>query len=261
MAQRLPAVHYGETAVKRILAHSLPAALVAAIPLGLAADRPVPSWEARFTNEEITIDGKVDEEVWHETPALSFFVPVTHEPATTQTEGRILWDETHLYVSFIAEDGDLRAEETRRNHPVHLDDVLEFFFQVQGEEEYYYNIEINALGTVLDSRGGNPQGFDFENLRHALELRGTLNDTTERDEGWSLEVAIPFSDIVELDGNPPQPGDRWKFHMSRYDYDDKKFEDGVELTSTAALTRVNFHYHADWQEIVFVGPDPAEEPE
>ena len=247
--------------MNRLLAHSLLAAPLVAVPLSLAADEPASSWETRFTTEEITIDGKVDEEVWLETPALSFFVPVTHEPATTETEGRILWDETHLYVSFVAEDGDLRAEQTRRNQAVHLDDVLEFFFQVQGEEEYYYNIEINALGTVLDSRGGNPHEFDFENMRHAIELRGTLNDSSERDEGWSLEIAIPFTDIVELEGRPPQPGDRWKFHLSRYDYDEEKFEDGVELTSTAALTRVNFHYHADWKELVFVGPEGEEEPE
>src|SRR5690606_34898151 len=121
------------------------------------------------------IDGHVDEAAWEDAPVLSFFVPITHAPATTATEGRFLWDDEHIYISFVAEDADLRASETERDEPVYVDDVLEFFFQVQGEEHFYYNIEINALGTVFDARRGKPRDFNFSGLRHAVELRGTLN--------------------------------------------------------------------------------------
>ncbi|MCC5877808.1 MAG: carbohydrate-binding family 9-like protein [Candidatus Sumerlaeia bacterium] len=223
--------------------------LLPALPLAIQASSPPTVWECIKTTGTIVIDGRVDEKAWLAAPVLSFYQPITHAPATSKTEGRILWDDTHLYVSFVAEDHDLRATESRRDHPVFYDDCLEFFFQVEGANRYY-NIEINAKGTVFDARGGSPRDFKFENMRHAVHLDGTLNDSSDVDTGWSLELAIPFSDIVELNGQPPQPGDRWRFHLSRYDYDDR-FEDGKELTSTAALSRVSFHYRADWKELVF----------
>lgn len=218
-------------------------------PLLLRGSAPPTEWICVRTTGTIVIDGRVDEAPWRQAPVLSFYLPVTHEPATTRTEGRILWDDTHLYVSFVAEDRDLRATETHRDHPVFFDDCLEFFFQVEGADRYY-NIEINAKGTVFDARGGSPHAFRFENMRHAVHLDGTLNDSSDVDTGWSLELAIPFSDIAELDGKPPQPGDRWRFHLSRYDYDDR-FEDGKELSSTAALSRVSFHHRPDWKDLVF----------
>lgn len=224
--------------------------LLCCLSVKAPAASPVPAWNCVYTTGTITIDGRVEEDAWRGAPVLSFFVPITHAPATTATEGRILWDDQHVYISFVAEDADLRAAETERDQPVYVDDVLEFFFQVQGEEHFYYNIEINALGTVFDARRAHPRQFDFQGLRHAVQLRGTLNDASDRDEGWSLEIAIPFADIVELGGRAPTVGDRWRFHLSRYDYDDR-FEEGYELSSTAPLTRRSFHYRPDWQELVF----------
>ena len=48
-------------------------------------------------------------------------------------------------------------------------------------------------------------------------MDGTLNDPTDEDRGWSVEIAIPWTVLEEAAGRPvpPAPGDRWRFNFSR----------------------------------------------
>jgi hypothetical protein len=49
-------------------------------------------------------------------------------------------------------------------------------------------------------------------------MRGTLNAGGDQDQGWSLEVAIPWSAFADLTNNPvPKPGERWIANLNRWD--------------------------------------------
>ena len=218
-------------------------------------------YECLYTSKPIEIDGQLDEPQWQRAKLIDFMIPVTHKKPLSKTEARILWDNDCLYVGFKAYDKDMYSYFTERNSHTCYEDVLEIFLKPIPTEEPYYNFEINALNTVYDAfnvkRGaGGPDHhrwnhWNCDGLRSAVVIKGTLNDWRDVDEYWQLEVAIPFADLPTLKGQPPRPGDQWLFHLSRYDYS-VYLPEGVELSSCAPLSRVDFHRYEDWIPLKFV---------
>jgi hypothetical protein len=206
-----------------------------------------------YTSEEITIDGALTEAIWASAEAVRFMLPVTHGTPSGETVGRMCWDREFLFVAFSASDEDLQAVRTQRDSDTYHDDVLEAFFVPEGRPVDHHYFEINPLGTVADGVWG-PMGsaWNCEGLRTGIALDGTLNDSTDRDRGWRLEMAIPLGELFPPEGVAPQDGDIWRFHLARYDHS-AYLTHSPELSSCAPLTRVNFHYTPDWIEMRFEG--------
>ena len=212
-----------------------------------------------FTSEPIKIDGFLDEPAWQRAKPLSFIVPVTLKDPVSKTEARLLWDREYLYVGFKAYDKDIWSYYTQRDDPTCEEDVLEIFFKTEPAKEPYYNFEINALGTVYDAYNLRRQAagddhrwskWNCEGLKVGVHIEGTLNNPEYEDEYWQLEAAIPFAELPGLKGKIPEPGDEWLFHLARYDYS-VYLPEGVELSSCARLSEVNFHRYEDWLTLRF----------
>jgi hypothetical protein len=112
--------------------------------------------------------------------------------------------------------------------------------------------------------GTHPRGtrwafknYDLPGLKTAVSLQGTLNDPSDIDEGWSLEIAIPWESLIYLaDGRslPPANGDIWKFFLGRFQ---KKMVDGREVSPHPASALrphgvYDTHLPEEWSEITFV---------
>lgn len=225
------------------------------LPAGQASAQTDPPWPAdgqcRFTTETIVIDGLLTERAWAEAAPVFFRIPVTHEKPQTRTVGKLCWDAKHLYVALEAEDLELMGLQTERDSTVYKDDVLEIFFQPDPQKPVHYNFEINVRGAYLDGcSGSGGWRWNCEGFRHAVHVRGTINDPSDRDTGWTLEAAIPFAALTQTISRPPAAGDTWRFHLARYDYA-QSLPGGKQLSSTAPLTRVNFHYQPDWLPLRF----------
>jgi hypothetical protein len=75
-------------------------------------------------------------------------------------------------------------------------------------------------------RGTHPRGarwaftgFDLPGLRTAVNVDGTLNDNSDIDRGWSLEISIPWTSLSMLAGEralPPASGDIWRMFLGRF---------------------------------------------
>jgi hypothetical protein len=75
--------------------------------------------------------------------------------------------------------------------------------------------------------GTHPRGprwafldWDFPGLRVATHIDGTLNDSSDIDQGWTVEIAFPWSGMTWLaDGRslPPQDGDTWRIFFGRFE--------------------------------------------
>jgi len=211
------------------------------------------------TSGNITIDGHLNEEAWEKAAVLNFFVYKTHEQPLGRTEAKILWDHEFLYVGFDALDKDIWSYMTQRDSQTCLEDCLEIFFKTDPAQAPFYNFEINALGTVFDAfspgkaiAGGYHRWskWNCEEMLVAVNVRGTLNDHTDIDEGWGMEVAIPYRSLPSLGGKSPTPGDSWRFHLARYDYSVHLPGDGLEISSTALITGA-FHDAEEWQSLIF----------
>ena len=180
--------------------------------------------QIRRATQSLKIDGRSDEAAWQNASPMGDFVFTwwnEGDGLRQPTEARMLWDDNYLYVHFYCHDKDILATRTERDSDVYRDDCVEVFASPELEHpQNYFNLEMNALGTQLDNyrpQGRNPEtAWNPEGIRIAVEVDGTLNDTGDVDQGWSLEVAIPFKLFEHvLPEGRPQAGDRWRLNLNR----------------------------------------------
>jgi hypothetical protein len=137
----------------------------------------------------------------------------------------MLWDDEYLYVAADLEEPDVWGTLTERDAVIFQDNDFEVFIDPDGDTHAYYELEVNALGTPWDLllvkpyRDGGPaiNGWDIAGLRVGVDVRGTLNRPGDRDEGWSVELALPFKILKEAAPRhkPPAAGDQWRVNFSR----------------------------------------------
>lgn len=219
---RIPGPYPTARAAARLAAIVLAGALTGAE--NASAQTPIsmiPSDVRVYTAEKIItpliIDGRPDEEVWSLVPWSESFIDIRGANHPDQphlrTRMKILWDTHNLYVAAELEEPHLWATLTERDAIIYRDHDFEIFLDPDGDGEAYYEYEVNALGTVFDlfldrpySQGGSATiDWDIPMLQSAVHLRGTLNDPSDMDEGWTIEVAIPWIDII-----PPNTWEGWR---------------------------------------------------
>ena len=221
--------------------------------------KSIARYTAYRVNTPPVIDGRLDEPCWQHAPRSPRFADlVSGEPAIHDTRAALLWDDAYLYVGYWIEEPLVQARLTERDALIYEDNDVELF--VAGQDAYY-EFEINALGTIYEvffvweeayQRAGyhlrpefrrdapgvrpfngvgfpnHPRGprigywnLDFDGLRSAVHVDGTLNDPSDRDRGWSVELALPwrgFEALAAPDGRslPPRDGDTWRMDFSRF---------------------------------------------
>jgi hypothetical protein len=199
---------------------------------GAATIRPGP-WPLRGyacvrATTAVEIDGRLGEEAWAGAPWTRDFVDIEGDrrPAPRfRTRAKMLWDDQFFYVAAHLQEPHLWATLRQRDAVIYHDNDFEVFLDPDGDSHLYTEIELNALNTVWDLllvrpyRDGGPalHAWDIPGLKTAVHLEGTLNDPTDVDTGWTVEIAIPFAGIAETTDAacPPRPGDRWRVNFSR----------------------------------------------
>ena len=88
---------------------------------------------------------------------------------------------------------------------------------------------VDVLGGFQDELryGKHPRGrrwafmdWDFPGLQAAVQVQGTLNDASDVDRGWTVELAFPWEGMKGLAGDrslPPERGDVWRLDFSRFE--------------------------------------------
>lgn len=222
-------------------------------------DENIPHYIAYASDEAPVIDGKLNEKVWQTATRSRPFVDLVHGTAThLDTRAAVVWDDNYLYVGYWLEEPNVQATLTERDAPIYKDNDAELF--IAGRDGYY-EFEINAYGTIYEvlffweeaydrygynaipeldrthpqARPFNGVGFrshprgkrigfwnwDFPGLKKAVYVDGTINDSSDVDRGWTVELALPWSglDILARGGDralPPNDGDVWRMDFSRF---------------------------------------------
>jgi hypothetical protein len=140
----------------------------------------------------------------------------------------MLWDDHYFYIAAEMEEPHVWATLVDRDAVIFQDNDFEVFIDPNGDTHEYYELEVNALGTEWDLllvkpyRDGGPaiDSWDIQGLKTAVAVDGTLNDPTDEDGGWSIEIAIPWTVLEECAHKPapPEPGDQWRVNFSRVEW-------------------------------------------
>ena len=193
-----------------------------------------PIFEASKTLEEIMVDGKMNEAVWQNTEArtLDYFYRVENSDDAQETVFRMLWDEKNLYVFFELKDKFLTVRETKRDGEPYLDDCAEIFFITAPDSldtHFGYELNLNKASNdfIYFNNYYNEKDVVFRTFDPDFEVEvnydGTINDNSDIDHGWTMEIAIPISNFGELGQLVPvETGSRWAFLAIRQDRNDAK---------------------------------------
>jgi hypothetical protein len=80
---------------------------------------------------------------------------------------------------------------------------------------------MNARGVLYDYLNYQSRTlfkrFDATRVEIGVRLNGTLNDSEDTDEGWTLEIAIPWENFERLSRGTPEPGSVWEANINRWD--------------------------------------------
>ena len=179
----------------------------------------------------INVDGVLDDAAWASAPWTSDFVDIEGDarpkPAL-RTRAKLLWDDDYLYIGAELQEPDVWATLKQHDSVIYHDNDFEVFIDPDGDTFNYYEIEINALNTEWDlfltkpyrDNGLAINAWEIPGLKKAVHVNGTLNDASDRDRGWTVELALPWSVLKEAAPHQqmPKAGDTWRLNFSRVEW-------------------------------------------
>ncbi len=158
---------------------------------------------AVFTTSPPEIDGHLDDPAWQQAQPITEFTqsqPNEGAPSTERTEVRVLYDAEYLYISAMMWDSQpdqMVATVLRRDESHNDNDAFAVTLDTFHDHRNGFFFETNAHGALFDAQiigeggtsgpgGGVGSTFndDWDAVWYAA---GRMTD-----EGWSVEIAIPF---------------------------------------------------------------------
>src|SRR5262245_22735184 len=179
---------------------------------------------ATRTSEPPAIDGIIDERVWEQATPVGDFVqaePTEGDPASEQTEVRLLFDSKTLYVAVICYDRDpskIVFSDSRRDSSLSGQDSFQLIFDTYHDRQNGFIFGTTPIGLQYDAqvrnegetlRGGPPSGVGGGGNTGAgagvnVNWDGSWEVKTRVTEsGWTAEFAIPLRTLRY--GPGPQP--------------------------------------------------------
>lgn len=176
----------------------------------------------------LAVDGKADEASWQKAAWSDTYIDIEGEKTPEyKTKMKMLWDDTYLYLFVQLEEPHVWGTLKEKDTIIFYNNDFEIFIDPDGDTHNYYEFEINALNTVWDLFLSKPYrnggailgGWDFKGLKSAVSIRGTLNNASDVDEGWQIEIAIPWTFKTHPGGKTTVPIHQfWRMNFSRVNW-------------------------------------------
>ncbi|MDA2930102.1 carbohydrate-binding family 9-like protein [Acidobacteria bacterium AH-259-O06] len=203
----------------------------------------------------ITVDGKFDEPVWKQAPWTELKENDSGDQPLMQGKFAMLWDSRYLYLAYDLVDRNILSTIDHRDALLWIQDVAEIFIDPLQSEQIYYEFQFNPRDNFRDlvvmHRGTGSDIYPLGEWASATLVKaivtGTLDDNQDNDRGWTLEVAIPFSDLWLAPHIPPREGDRWRMNVFRIDYGLKE----PELSAWNPTRGPSFHIPTKFGTLLF----------
>ena len=231
-----------------------------------------PEAVATYISHPIQLDGKLGDPAWYKTPVYTmvhadeqfqqspqdiqeFFRNGVAEPGKI----RMLWNNKYLYFGIEFEDRDIVSESMKDQIPqFRYGDTVSIFLKPD-KQTWYWEIIVTPRGckTVYfyPSRGliglpaCLPAKMPLKGIIAIASVKGTLNNSWDKDKKWTAEVAIPISELA-MAGEKLDPKVPWRVFFGRYNYG--RYLSISEKTSFPGQKQPNFHSHCEYADLKLV---------
>lgn len=144
-------------------------------------------------NSSIDFDGILTDAIWNKSPSNSFTQrdPDEGEPATEQTNVWVAYDDSYIYVGaklYDSKPDEIDASLARRDS-WHDSDWFTFYIDPYLDRKTGYYFSVNAGGSIRDGVFYN-DSWNTDSWDGVWEAK-----TSVENDGWSLEMRIPFSQL------------------------------------------------------------------
>lgn len=200
--------------------------LVASFLIGEGEDKVL---VVRKTTSAVTVDGKLDDADWAQAFAdLGRFSTTEGKPLPEgeAVEAGMLFDDQKLYLAARVKDTDLQTPYKDRDSTLWTSgkkeaaDVVEFFFDPDGDGKNYLELQVSPAGVVFDavfdsyrSPAWTKAAEKNLEIQYKAVADGTLNDA-KADTGYAIEIAIPWAQLPGLTA-VPAAGQKFKVNLFR----------------------------------------------
>lgn len=225
----------------------------------------------------IIIDGVPDEAAWLNAPVIDDFRDISGEGFPLplyRTAARMLWTDDTLYIAAELEEPNVWAYVTQHDEVVYADPDFEVFIDPDNDAQNYFEMEVNAIGTLFDLLLTHPYrtasgtfisvAWDAPGVRLSTHINGTLNNDRDTDQGWSLEIAIPQRALTHNFDTCLHAGTYWRLGFSRVEWQTqtdngrivrKQNTDGSFVPeynwTWPATGKINMHMPERWNYLYF----------
>jgi hypothetical protein len=151
------------------------------------------------------IDGELEDPAWREAAMAGAFVAADGTPARPHSQIRATQRDGTLYLALYAADEDIRGGTASADGPVWLSG--DAFHLELGTAGATHLLDVSPRGVLTDAkRSGEPARaghaargtWDFaraSGARLGLVVDGTLDDASDDDEEWVVELAVPLASL------------------------------------------------------------------
>ncbi len=202
--------------------------------LGGGALPALPEYVMRRAVKAPVIDGDLGDAAWKDAPVVVLRGSFDGREAPLRTEARLTYDDQNLYVAFDVEDPDVWGTLLKDDEPLYTQEVVEVFLDANADGRTYNELQVSPHNVHFDAyfparRQGMELAWD-SGMTSAVKVRGTLDDASDTDEGWRVEMKIPLARLAEVPHLPPAKGDRWRFNLYRLEHPGRQGEQGQSFS-------------------------------
>lgn len=187
-----------------------------------------------------------------------------HSPRVTALYST--WDEYYVYLGAQVQDAHVNSVNTTPISQPQQDDDIEVFFETDGARasvrtKSTYQMAVSAANGAYFSVGTGgkvPKAKAVFTYKYAAAVDGTLNNNSDTDTGYTIEIAIPWQELGL--SKPPKSGTEWGFNVISRDRDSTgKPAARFYSLSPDVRAAADVQNPSKWTRIVFDNGGGAEE--
>lgn len=204
-----------------------------------------------FRAAEISLDGVLDDACWQAAKPSEPFVDISTDVVPLkETTVKMLWDDDYLYIGATIQEDKIVANLKQRDTIIWKENDFEVFIDPDGDRQSYFEIEINAIGTIMDLMMNKPYS-EGGNFYMPWDCPGLIVTTSCDDAAWYAELAVPRKSVM-VGFTEPDVLKSWRINFSRVEWLNPTKEENWVWNPTG---KIDMHMPELWGVVYFDSAD------